>query len=225
MAMKLQVPPRDEPLLARFIQMSPAEVASLLQTLREEQPSLDIEQLVDAIADRLSLDRGKTSEAIRFLANLSFARQALGMPIDEFVTELRAAIETAGKKDLFPGDWETFQTAVTEALSGDNALAVSSKALEILGDNEKNYCYARVLTDLRPVFRSDVEQAPVAMVAVHALKIAYHQEGEHRDFFISLDRADLEKLSELIQRAIKKEESLKALMGKKDITFLEVKSS
>src|SRR5262245_22179994 len=98
MAMKLQVPPHDEPLLAKFIQMSPEEVASLLQTLREEQPSLDIEQLADAIADQLTLDRAKTSEAIRFLANLSIARQTLGMPIDKFVTELRAAIEAADKK-------------------------------------------------------------------------------------------------------------------------------
>ncbi len=224
MAMKLQVPPRDEPLLAKFIQMSPEEVASLIQSLREEQPTLDIEQLADSIADRLSLDRGRTNEALRFLANLSIARQTLGMPIDEFVAELRTAIETTGKKDLSPGDWRDFQTAVTEVLSGDNALAVSSKALDISSDTERAYCYARVLTDLRPIFRANVEQAPAAMVAVHTLKIVYHGDGKHRDFFVTLDRADLEQLSDLLQRALKKEASLKALVSEKSITFLEVKS-
>lgn len=224
MAMKLQVPPRDEPLLARFIQMAPEEVASLLQSLREEQPSLDIEELADSIANRFGLDRGQVGEVVRFLSNLSIARQAFGMPIDEFVTELRSAIETAGKKNLFPGDWASFEATVSEALSGDNALAISSKALDTSSDNERNYCYARVLTDLRPIFRADVEQAPVAMVAVHTLKIVHHNQGEHRDFFVTLDLKDLEQLSELLQRAIKKESSLKALMADKNLTFLEVKS-
>lgn len=223
MAMKLQVPPRDEPLLARFIQMSPEEVASLLQSLREAQPSLDLDQLAGSIADRLAVDRGQTTEVIRFLANLSIARQALGLPIDEFVSELRTAIEAAGKEDLFPADWGSFQAAIADALSGDNALAVSSKALDISSDNERNYLYARVLTNIRPIFRSDVEQEPIAMAAVHTLKIGYHHQGEYRDFFVTLDRKDLEKLSDLLQRAIKKEASLKALMGDRNITFLEVK--
>ena len=222
MSFELQVPARDEPLLEKFIAMSSEEVRSLLKSLDEERPTLNLEDLAESIADRLSANRVQIRETLLFLTNLSMARQALGMSVDEFVVELRAAIEARGKHRLIPEDWDSFQSTIRQALSSET-LAISARARDVLSDHERIYRYARVLTDLRPVFRTEVEGAPAAMVAVHTLKIEYHQDRKPYNFFVAMDRPDVEKLIELLQRALKKEDSLKALAKERSIVFLEVK--
>jgi hypothetical protein len=133
-------------------------------------------------------------------------------------------MEASGKADLKPADWTAFQETITEALSQESALAVSSKALDVMQDHARVFCYGRVLTDLRPIFKAEVEQGPSAFVAVHTLKIAYHEGGEHQELFVALDRNDIKQLADLLSRALKKEEALRSLASQRDLKILEVGS-
>jgi len=222
---KLQLPERYEPYLAEFLSLTPRELATFLRTIREEEPDLAGSKLAATITDRLSIARKRVDQVIRLLAGLQAARENLGLSVEDFVAELRAAIEASGKPDLLPKDWPSFQAAITEALSAESALAISSKALDVMLDHERFFCSARVLTDLRPVFKSGAEQEPPAFVTIHTLKIVYHEsDDKHREFFVALDRNDVKRLTDLLGRALKKEESLKALTADKGIKILEVES-
>jgi hypothetical protein len=223
MPVKLRIPEQQAPSLAEFLRLSPADLATLLQSLREEQPSLALSELTEAIATRLSTDRKRIDEIVSLLAGLELAKEGRGVSVKDFVTELRAAMEASGREDLQPADWTTFQEAIEEALSDESALAVSTKALGVMRDHAKVFCDGRVLTDLRPVFRSKVDQEPHAFIAVHTLRLTYHENGTHREFFVALDRNDVKQLASLLERAIKKEESLKALTTEKGLRILEVK--
>lgn len=137
------------------------------------------------------------------------------------MAELRAAAESSGKPEFQSTNWSAFQEAILEALSQDTALAVAAKAAGVMSDHPKVFCHARILTDLRPIFESSVDNPPAAMVAIHTLKIVYHEAGEHREFYVAMDSLDAMQLASLLERAFKKEESLKALSAKTGITLLE----
>jgi hypothetical protein len=222
MPAKLRVPDRYAPSLAEFLRLSPQEIALFLRMIREEQPNLALSKLADTIAGRLSIDRKRVEEIVNLLTSLQMAQEGLGMSAADLVAELRAAMEASGKAELQPSDWSAFEESITEALSEESALAVSSKARDVMQDHSKIYCYSRVLTDLRPIFKSDIGQGPSAFVTVHTLKIAYHENGEHKEFFVALDREDVKQLADLLARAAKKEDSLKSLSHDKGLTILEV---
>ena len=78
-------------------------------------------------------------------------------------------------------------------------------------EDERVFCQARILTDLRPVFGQVIEDGPKAMVVVHLLKLTFHKGSEkHQEFFVSLDGDDLKTLRGLIDRAEAKAKTLKS---------------
>jgi hypothetical protein len=89
------------------------------------------------------------------------------------------------------------------------ALASLSKARAVLTDNQYDFYDAKILTDLRYAFRPDPTAEPYGAVIVHILKLSYHEEAEHKSFFVALDSEDLKKLRLALERAEKKEEVLR----------------
>ena len=223
MPVKLRVPDRYAPSLAEFLRLSPQQLAAFLKALHEEQPNLALAELAEAITTRLQIDRGSVDQIITLLTSLHMAREGLGLSVADLVAELRNAMETSDREDLRPSDWAAFEDAIAEALSGETALSISAKALDLMQEHANVYCFGRVLTDLRPIFKSDVSQAPDALVTIHTLKLVYHHEGEHREFFVALDTDDVKKLAAVLDRALRKEEALKALTAG-TVRTLEVKS-
>jgi hypothetical protein len=106
-----------------------------------------------------------------------------------------------------------------EVLTLQDTLGVSSKAWSVGWDSERTYCFSRVLTDLRPVFKPNSEEAAV-FVLMHNLKIAFHEGRETKEFFVSLTSKDLQKLLEVLQRAERKETALMAAMEDSKIPVL-----
>jgi hypothetical protein len=220
----IQFPERHHTALVDFLGLSPDQVAAFQSTIREEKPDISISKLARTLAERLGINRGRIDKIILMLGGMQRIMEELGLSVNDFVAELRAAIEASGKKDLLPHDWSIFEKNISEALSDETALSVSLKAADVVQDHARYYCSARVLTDLRPIFRSKVEEAPPVFVTAHSLKIEYHEGGQHLAFFVALDRNDIKQLAGLLERALRKEESLKELTTGKGIEILEVNS-
>lgn len=223
MAIKLKIPERYASSMAELVRLSPEDLAAFLRAAREKTPSLALIELTNSIADQLSIDRKRMSEVVRTLGDLQTVREGFGFSVGDFIAELRSAIEESGKDDLVPQDWAAFEEALSEALSGDNAIAIASKAQSVAREYPSIFCSGRILTDLRAVFKSDVDQAPAAFVVIHTLKIVYHEDQDHKEFFVSLDNGDLDKLTVQIERALKKETSLREHMAAKGVLVLEEK--
>ncbi|HEX3556342.1 MAG TPA: hypothetical protein VIA62_24245 [Thermoanaerobaculia bacterium] len=224
MPTKLQVPERHAGALAEFVRLPPETLSLFLRLLREEQPTLDIGDLISTVAAQTSLDRGQVSDIFQMLSSLYATRENLGMDVGEFVAEVRTAIEESGKVEPQPADWKSLEEAFRHALAADTALSISAKAVGVLTDHPHVYWYSRILTDLRPVFRTDLGERPPAMVVVHNLKIAYRTASEYREFFVALDTLDVQALRDILDRALEKEKSLRTMAEKSNLCLLEVKS-
>jgi hypothetical protein len=56
---------------------------------------------------------------------------------------------------------------------------------------------------------SSPDEEPYGAVIVHLLKLSYHEDGDHKEFFVALDDADLKHLKEVIERAERKAKTLR----------------
>jgi hypothetical protein len=141
--------------------------------------------------------------------------------INTLVAELMEAIQEAEELDI-PANWqpERFAEYLQQILSVNGSVSIIAKATGVFLDHERIYCGARILTDIRPVFSSDAAVMPNAAVIVHTLKIGYHENGDHKEFYLALDAEDIRKLQEILNRANTKAQSLKELLNKAELSYL-----
>lgn len=100
-----------------------------------------------------------------------------------------------------------------ERLFAIQPLAVSAKTLNLIGEVERRYASARVVTDIRPVFGDKEDCILLASAIIHTLQVTYFENGDRKEFFVALDAADLVKLRDSSARAVKKEGVLKETLS------------
>jgi hypothetical protein len=156
------------------------------------------------------------------LAGLYSVRSIRDVPVEEFVEDVCDAMEIIPEEQLrLPlSEREQFKGKL-RTLMGAELFAIAAKAYDLATDDERTFCGARILTDLRPVFGGRIEDGPRAMVVVHLLKLAYHQGSDkHEQFYLSLDDGDLKELRRLIDRAEAKAATLRSAV--KDVRLFGV---
>jgi hypothetical protein len=217
---RLKVPDEDREGLAKLVALKKESIDELLSALAESPPSID----ADELAARITLQT-KTipQEDIAIIAStvlsFYFARTYLGYSIPEFAKEVCESIASGGIDDLeLPTEeCEQFQANLIRILSV-NSLAAKIKARTLLRDYERILCDARILTDLRPVFGSNPEDAPAGAGIVHTLRIRYHKGKDLKDVYIVLDSDEVEGLRKSTERAKLKAESLRSVLKAASIT-------
>jgi hypothetical protein len=218
---RLRIPSSQLEGLAALVKLSPSEREALVRSLAASSASLNLDEYGRNLASSTSLDAETARGILELLVSLHATKEDFGMETAEFVQQIRPAIESLRREDLIPVDWPEFERFIT--LSGESGLALTAKALFISTEYQNLYCSARILTDQRPVFGANVEESPSAMITIHNLKLTYHEGSvSTRDFFLALDRSDIDELIILLERAKKKEESLNRLSREKGLRVLEV---
>jgi hypothetical protein len=148
-------------------------------------------------------------EAVGALYGVKSARE---VSVDEFVEEVCDAMESLPEEDLrLPhGDRSQFKEKLLTLLNAD-VFSLAAKVYDLATEDERVFCHARILTDLRPVFGPKVEEGPKGMLVVHLLRLAYHEGSDKtQNFYVSLDADDLQTLRRLIDRAEAKAKTLKS---------------
>ncbi len=100
-----------------------------------------------------------------------------------------------------------------------SSLGIFSKAYRLAREHEHAFCTADIVSDLRPVF-DEVGESPVAATVVHTLRLAYHEGMDYKELFVGLDANDLQQLSGVLERALKKDSSLSTFAENVDLPLL-----
>lgn len=223
MLAKLRIPAQHVKPLTEFVQLTPDEQGALIRAVERQQPTLSLADLGEKLATASGLDSGKTHRILEVLVSLHAAREGMNLSLQDFISELIHAIEVLDKPQLKPTDRSLFETSIGALLAPDSPLALTSKALAVMNEHPNTYLTGRVLTDLRPVFGSSVDEAPAALVAIHTLKISYRHNHAFTEFYVAMDNADIVELMDTLGRALKKENALRHLTDEKQVNLLEVK--
>lgn len=163
-----------------------------------------------------SEDAGQILDAVKSMYTIRVYSE---VSVEKFVSDICDAMREYNL--LNSRDEPTLKERLTRLLDIE-PLNVWAKAVLLRLEHEHRFCTARILTDARPVYGTDVSASPVAIVINHTLKITYHEgeAGDTRDIYIALRPRDLEEMRDLIQRAADKEKSLVTALGPTNITVI-----
>jgi hypothetical protein len=154
------------------------------------------------------------TKILEVLVTLYEIKSQRDISVEEFVDDVCDAMESLDNPEqhLAHSDRPDFAGKLLTLLNAE-VFALVAKAHDLVTENERTFCHARILTDLRPIFGSVVEDGPRAAIVMHTLKLAFHQQGsndDHGEFYVALDADDLQTLRKLIDRAEAKAKSLAA---------------
>jgi hypothetical protein len=205
-----------------LLSYSDNEASALLGALHDARPSLSVSGLVEQVAPKTGKSAAETTEIVRTLVNLFSVYAASMSTSEQFAASVVQTLVASGKSELKPsgGDWQPFRQRLVGILSLDKSLGVTAKARDARLEYPRAFCECRVWTDLRPIFGASVGECPAGTVAVHTLRITYHESGSHKDFYVALDKPDLLELKRQLERALQKEESLKGFLSGTAAAFL-----
>ncbi len=220
----LKIPVAYRAALGKLIALPVQDMSALKGALKKASPSLVLPDMAKRIAVEIKLGEDETYEVMRVLARLYTIRaRRQDVSLSEFAEEVCRAAQIAELKPA-EGSWDRFKNDLQELLSFHASLGVTAKALEIARETERAFCSARILTDLRPVFREELDAGPAAAVILHNLRIAFHVQDDLQEFFVAMSTPDLRSLKAVVERAIRKEESLRKVAASAGLQCLETET-
>jgi hypothetical protein len=216
---KLSIPERYRPGIFDIARLDDESVRKIRAALdgatsgyRPDAPARPSEVAIDAITSvsgMSSSDSKKIAEALAALYRVRAARDASVEDFAEDVCNAMASVDV-GTFRIQPSERDSLKRRLLTLLNAD-LFGLVTKVHDLATDDERVFCGARILTDLRPVFGSNVEDGPRAMLVVHLLKLGYHRGPEkHQEFYVSLDSDDLQSLRNVIERAEAKAKALRS---------------
>lgn len=197
---------------ARFLQAlksaGPADSAKALaeRIERKIHPSTlpNLEKMITALAASQEVRRSAHVEASKFAGD-SWASLVEDAP------ELAKKIKGA-----------TFRTRLANLIKETDIHLTAERISRLRTENERLFCGARIMTDVRAAFEDDAAKPPSGVTIFHTLEIKYHDDlGRHREFYVALDENDLVILKEAIERAETKRKTLESLLKKADLKVFD----
>lgn len=222
--MAINIPKEDLLILKRIADLDEQQFDSLRSVFRDVKPTVRKNQFLEAVGKKVNTIQPQELKAIMGVAFTLYTlkdRQGLNSKqVADLVSE--SAVAARSKDAQLPSDKrEILNARLKSLLEFDKSIGVTAKAFDILTEHERIFCKARVLSDVRPVF-GDTPDSASAAVIVHNLQIGFHRNGRHEEIYIAMDTEDIRSLKELLVRAEKKTEALKAILNKASVDYLPV---
>ena len=213
----LSVPAPYRKALRELATLPDESAERLIAALQAVAPFQTVEELRTVVRDALGQDDGELADWL-IPALLSLSGQLRGEP----GAQLAAALSESADLDL-PSDVRTQLRSRMEDILATDALKSTAIAVELLTQHDRNYQTARVLTDIRPVFQSDVHDRPNGTVIVETLQLqTWDREGNSETLYIAMDKADLLELKSVIDRALEKTDTIDKWLGAQGIARFEL---
>lgn len=140
---------------------------------------------------------------------------------EELAFEIADSYSASLENELSDAELNDLKDKVLTFLLAFTTQKLTFKAHTLLTSNENIYKNAQILSDIRIIFKDNLQENKRNALLIHQLKLNFKTDGVDSSFFVSLDTKDLLKLKSQIERAIEKDHLIKQDY-KNIITFLEV---
>lgn len=194
----------------------------LADVIDGQRLTLDTAGLAARIGEQIKTDPARLELAFdRVLIPLSGVRAELRMPAKPFVRLLTDLIQEQGKGwlDANRDRWERVVPAVELLVGPGNLFEQLNKAYRLIAERPALVEGVRVLTELRPVYDDDVA-AVHAYLITSTLAVSYQEFGQQKQVHLTMDRADLLRLREQVERGLKKIQLLERQVARLEVPAL-----
>ena len=205
----LNIPEEDRVGLVLLRDMSEDVFSSVL---------LELEQSPDSIPSVSGLTEEQSQLLKESVDTMYTIRASADVSVDQLVSDVWDAFR--GPNDTSEGE-QKLRERLTRIL-GIDPLNVAAKAVLLHNEAEHDFCEARILTDIRPVFGDDPSASPEALIIMHTLKVSYHTAASRaQEIYLTMGSADLQLLTDAIDRAKKKAESLRSVLSPTKLRLID----
>ena len=219
---KLTIPPQYHAGLKLLMELDEETADKLYSALSDAPPAIDEQGLAQAITSKVE---GVSVDDLEIITEMLISLQATanyyGISADIFTLDICEAITEDAIEGLKVESADSCTNRLRRFFDVES-LSVPQKVISVLRDHEYMFCKARIITDIRPVFGSDIEQGPTAAVIVHMLKISYHEGDDIKDFYLAMDTGDIQSLRDILDRADAKAKILKPVLENAKVPYLDV---
>jgi len=218
----LNIPDEALPDLTRIVELDQGFFDSFLASVKETAPTLTRGQFVNKIVATLpAASKSDLAAILRATVALYQFKEKSDLSSEELADAVVESPLISTSEKFSDEAKRILRTRLSGLFDLDKSLGVTSKAVDVMTEHERTFCNARILSDIRPVFVQDLEDAAGAVI-VHNLQIGFHQYGKHQEFYFALDSDDLQSLKKIIDRAEKKELALERMLRKSETPYLKV---
>lgn len=194
-----------------------SQIASLSDFLKSRTPSEKPDGPI--VSEIVDISRDNLTEIVSTIYSVLHLSVSYKMPLNELIKDLSAAYFSQSES---PKN-ETLSSNLQLLLENAKNLKLSVKAADVMREKDKIYDNSRIITDLRYVFdNDDIKSNNRLAVIIHNLKIEYQHNKNEEAFFVALSLDDLKDLKQQIDRAIEKEEIIKAYYADQEIVFVNL---
>jgi len=220
----MNIPEQELPTLHRLMELKQETFASVVSAVKGVKATFTHRQFMEKVAEKLpkasAVDIAPIFNTVLALYWMKDRHGISSQLLAEAVS--KSAVEASSDKLQFPPEKrEILRDRLKTLLDFDSSLGVTAKAVDVMTEHANIFCDARILSDIRPVFTGSPETTSSALI-VHNLRIAYHTNGEHKEFYVAMDANDIKRLKQVITRADRKTAVLLSVLNKSDINCLEV---
>lgn len=213
----LSVPRPHRAPLERLYEASTERSSELVMALKALKPFTPIRELADQIRGVWPQVTEQQAHAMT-LALLSLAAQR---SFESDAEELGRLVSESVDLTIPAEGRERFAGLLCDLVQLE-VLRTTSRAIDVMTQQEHVFQGARILTDIRPIFSEDAAVTPAGAVVIQTLRLEHFTDGEIRTINVSLDEEDLRKLKTTVDRAVAKGQTLKGVIGSAGLAQFEL---
>ncbi|SRR6266404_2568437 len=217
---RINIPRSEFRVLKDIAQLSETSFAEFLNALVEIEPTVNQIDIAGLLLNRVtSINAADVKAFLRTILSLYQMMDAKQRTAQEIAGDIKETIEHEEPQGFPMAKIGVLAERIQQMLAIGGLIAIAAKAINVMLEQHRIFCGARILSDIRHVFTASAESASAALL-VHSLNISFHQGGQHKEFYVALTTNELQTLKKAVERAEKKTESLKALVERSGVTFL-----
>lgn len=189
--------------LAWFIARPLAERERLVKSCEATSPAISLPEFARKVAAATGLDGDRINALFTGLGGaLAFA--ADNPSLREFASEYILSLVSGAE-----GSDGTINNHIGRLLACDGTLGLSGKAQGVMWGQGRVFQRAQTLSQVRPIFPSDLSSDVETAVIVHELRIDYREGDYESAWSVALDRHQVASLIRILDRALHKETSIR----------------
>ena len=221
--MILKIPDREYAVLKNIVELPEDSFSALVKALADiDLKLLQLDFSGDLAKQVPGLKASDLKAMVRTVSSFVSAFERNSKTPQEFGADLLETIREE-KPKYFPLDKAgLLETRLQKIFSAGRVISLTSKAFDVMTEQDRIYCGSRVLSDIRPVFLGAADSISAAVV-IHNLRLSYHQDGEHLEFSVAMNRDDLRALIQTLEKAEKKDQALRSFIQNTGVPFFEDK--
>lgn len=217
--MTIKIPPHHVKAFGDLLGQSGSDWSALLEVLQNLEPKAPLALYATSVEKQLGKEPGIVAGLVQILSSFLSLREHFPGSFDELMRELREAAEHE-QLETTEDTWNRFEKNLKRFFAANTSLETVAKARDIAYEEQRILYDVRVISDLRPVFRREIEKAPQAFIVSHTLRISYYENEQNKEVYFALDRNDLKRMQTIATRALEKEDVLVALAKSLKVPYL-----